>query len=92
MADLFPGENHPQRISKYKKYINKVKYDKIDFPVKIKDLPEIENLNDDIRFNIYDQTIYPLYTSNKIFDKTYNLLLIENDNKNHYVWIKDFNK
>ena len=83
-------------------YINKVKYDKKKeektkvFPVKIKDIPKIENLNDDIRFNICgvtkDQTIYPLYTSNKICDKTCNLLLIENGNGNHYVWIKDFNK
>ena len=74
------------------KYINKVKYDRIDFPVKIKDIPKIENLNDDNRFNVYgvtkDQTIYLLYTSDKICDKTCNLLLIEN----HYVWIKDFNK
>ena len=36
LAYLFPDENHPRRISKYKKYINKVKYDKIDFPIKIK--------------------------------------------------------
>ena len=53
-------------------------------------------MNDDIRFNVYgvtkDQTIYPLYTSNKICDITCNLLLIENGNENHYVWIKDFNK
>ena len=96
MAYLFPDENQPQRISIYKKYINKVKYDKIDFPVKIKDIPKSENLNDDIRFNVYgvtkDQTIYPLYTSNKNCDKTCNLHLIENGNENHYVWIKDFNK
>ena len=39
-----------------------------------------------------DQTINPHYTSNKICDKTCNLLLIENDNENHCVWIKDFNK
>ena len=66
------------------------------FPVKIKNIPKIENLNDDIRFNVCgvtkDQTIYPLYMSNKICDKTCNLLLIENGNGNHYVWIKDFNK
>ena len=96
LAFLFPDKNHPQRIRKYTKYINKVKYDRIDFPVKIKDIPKIENLNDDIRFSVYgvtkDQTIYPLYTSNKICDKTCNLLLIENGNENHYVWIKDFNK
>ena len=53
-------------------------------------------MNDDIRFNVYgvtkDQTIYPLDASNKMCDKTCNLLLIENDNGNRYVWIKDFNK
>ena len=98
MAHLFPSAINTQRISKYKKYtyINKVKYDKIDLPVKIKDIPKIENLNDVIRVNVYgvtkDQTIYPLYNSNKIWDKTCNLLLIENDNENHYIWIMDFNK
>ena len=94
-AFLFPVKQNAKRISKYNKYTNKVKYDKIDFPVKIKDIPKIENMNDDIRCNVYgvtkDQTIYPLYTCNKICDKTCNLLLIENGNENHYVWIKDFN-
>ena len=95
MVYLFPPKNHPERISNYKKHKDKVKYDKINFPVKIKDIPKIENMND-IKFNVFGvddrQSIYPLYISNKICDKTCNLLLIENDNKNHYVWIKDFNK
>ena len=83
-------------LQNIKTQIDKVTYDQIDFPVKIKDIPKIENMNDDFRFNVYgvtkDQTIYPLYTSNRICDKTCNLLLIENGNENHYVWIKDFNK
>ena len=91
MAFLFPPKNHPERISKYKEHIDKVKYDKINFPVKLKDIPKIENMND-IKFNVFDvddkQSIYPLYISNKICDKTCDLILIEN----HYVWIKDFNK
>ena len=45
-----------------------------------------------IKFNVFDvddkQSVYFLYISNNICDKTCNLLLIEN----HYVWIKDFNK
>ena len=53
---------------------------------------KIENLNDDIRFNVYgvtkDQTVYSLYTSNKMCDKTCNLLLIENGNENHYVGLR----
>ena len=46
----------------------------------------------DIKFNVFGvddkQSVYPLYISNKICDKTCNLLLIEN----HHVWIKDCNK
>ena len=92
MAFLFPPKNHPERISKYKEHIDKVKYDKINFRVKLKDIPKIENMND-IKFKVFGvddkQSIYPLYVSNKSCDKTCNLLLIENDNKIHYVWIKD---
>ena len=88
---LFSPKNHPERISKHKEHIDKVKYNKINFPVKLKDIPKIENMND-IKFNVFGvddkESIYPLYSSNKICDKTCNLLLIEN----HYVWIKDFNK
>ena len=61
----------------------------------MKNFPKIENLNDDIIFNVYgvtkDQTICP-YASNKICNKICHLFLIENGNENHYVWIKQFNK
>ena len=91
MAFLFPVKRNTERISKYKEYIDKVKYDKINFHLTLKDISKIENMND-IKFNVFGvddkQSIYPLYISNKICDKTCNLLLIEN----HYVWIKDFNK
>ena len=89
MTFLFTVKN-AGRITKYIEHIDKVKYDKIN-SVKIKDIPEIENMND-VKSNVFGvdnkQSIYPLYISNKICDKTCNLLLIEN----HYVWIKDFNK
>ena len=95
LAFLFPVTQNAERISKYKQHIDKVKYDKINFPVKQNDIPKIENMND-ITFNVFGvddtQSIYPLYISNKICDKTCNLILIENNNKNHYVWIKHFNK
>ena len=91
LAFLFPPKNQP----KYKEHIDKVKYDKINSPVKLKDIPKIENMND-IRFNVFGvddkQSIYTLYNSKKICNKTCNLLLIENGNENHYVWIKDLNK
>ena len=95
LAFLFPVEQNAERFSKYKEHIYKIKYDKINFPVKLKDSSKIENIND-IKFNVIGvddkQSIYPLSISNKICDKICNLLLSENDNKNHYVWIKDVNK
>ena len=85
MAFLFPVTQNAKRISKYKEHIDKVKYDKINFPVKLKDIQKIENMNDDIRFNVYGvddkQSIYPLYNCKRICDRTCNLLLTENGNK-----------
>ena len=68
LAFLFPVKRNAEWISKYKEHIDKVKYDKINFPVKLKDIPKIENVND-IRFNVFSvddkQSIYPLYNSKK---------------------------
>ena len=51
-----------------------------NFPVKLKDIPKIENMNN-IRFNVFGvddkQSIYPLYNSKKNCDKTCRLILIE---------------
>ena len=56
-----------QNIKK-KKHRDKVKYDKMFFPVKLKDIPKIENMND-IKFNVFGvddkESIYPLYISKK---------------------------
>ena len=51
----------------------------------------------DIRFNEFGVTketsdVYPLYTSKTICDKSCNLLLIEEYDKSHYIWIKNFNR
>ena len=68
--------------------IKSVKYEKINFPVKLKDIQKIGNMND-IKFIVFSvddkESIYPLYISKTICDKTCNLILIEN----HYGWIKD---
>ena len=49
-----------EQISKYKEHIDKVKYDKINFPVKLKDIPKIENIND-IRLNVFGVDDYKLF-------------------------------
>ena len=35
---------------------------------------------------------YPVYVSNEKFENCMNLLMITDENKSHYVYIKDFNR
>ena len=50
------------------------------------------------RFNInvnvfgYENKVFPLYVSKKSNKQVLNVLLISNEEKSHYVLIKDFNK
>ena len=94
----------PGRISKKDKEIaDKLDYSGIDFPVSEKDYPIIEN-----RFNLgvnvfsYDDSynVYPVYISKNNYNDCMDLLLMHSDEvdedtyekKNHYVYIKDFNR
>ena len=50
------------------------------------------------RFNInvnvfgYQNKVFPLYVSKKSNEQELNVLLISNEEKSHYVFIKDFNR
>ena len=92
---LNPQNKDPQRIKKCDKaYINKLDYTEVDFPVNIKQINKIEKKNN-IRINLFgyeDKKPYPLYISKENYEDIMNLLLITQDEKKHYVLIKDFNK
>ena len=68
-------------------------YSGIDFPMKTHDYELIEN-----RFNLnvnvfgYENKFYPLYISKKSNTQVLNVLLITNEKKSNYVFIKDFDK
>ena len=38
-----------------------------------------------------NEMVFPIYVSDQIFEDSMDLLLLTNDNKSHYVYIKDFN-
>ena len=85
---------NPQRVSKYKQYVNEVDYSKIKFPVEQNQYNKIEKLNN-ININVFgyeNKQTFPIYISKEKFDNNMNLLLINDNNKNHYVYIKDFNR
>ena len=59
-----------------------------------KQIPKIEEQNN-ISINVFgyeNKQRFPLYVSQKVFETTLDLLLIMEDEKQHYVWIKDFNR
>ena len=42
-------------------------------------------------FGYENQLVFPIYVSDQTFEDSMDLLLLIDDNKSHYVYIKDFN-
>src|SRR5467141_709955 len=100
--DPNPEKEHLERVSKHLRNVcvelgleEKLRKLKIKMPVSLKAIPKIErDFNIDINvFGFKGGDIYPLsYSKESPGRKTVNLLLTSNEETNHYVWIKDFDK
>src|SRR5258708_2067312 len=99
--DPNPEKNNWERVSKHlKKVCHELgleeKLSKFKLPIAVKDIPKIEIILDiDINLFSFDDVygdIYPLLRTKKSPCKTVNLLFTSNEESNHYVLIKDFNK
>ena len=92
---LLPQNEHPERIKKCdKKYVEKLDYSGIDFPVSVKQYNKIEKQNN-IRVNVFgyeEKQPYVIYVSKEKFNSCLNLLLITEGDVWHYCLLKDFNK
>ena len=86
---------YPERIMKVdKNMVNDLDYEGIKFPVSKKDCCKIEQKNY-IFINLFsheNDLTYPVYVSNQKFENCIDLLLINGENKTHYVYITDFNR
>ena len=89
-----PQDKHPERIKKQdKKIAETLDYRGINFPMKAGDYEIIEE-----KFNInvnvfgYENRFFPLYVSKKSNEQVLNVLWISNEEKSHYVFIKDLNR
>ena len=74
--------------------ISDLNYEGIKFPVSKKDYFKIERQNN-ICINVFcyeNGLTYPVHVSNQKFRDFMELLLISNENKSHYVYIKDFTR
>ena len=90
-----PSKEHPERIKKTdKKIAEKLDYDGIEFPVQEKDFSKIEVKNN-ICINVFgyeNELVFPIYVSDQKFEDSMDLLVLNDDDKSHYVYIKDFDR
>ena len=86
---------HPERITKAdKNMINDLDYKDIKFPVSGKDFGKIEQKNS-ICVNVFcykNDLFYPVYVSDQKFEDCIYLLMITEEGRSHYVYIKEFNR
>ena len=93
--NLIKHITNPDKITQEdKELISDLDYDETEFPVQEKDFSKIEKKNN-ICINVFryeNGLVFPIFVSDqKIEDPIVLLLLIDND-KSHYVYIKGFNR
>ena len=90
-----PLKEHPERITKEdKKLVKGLNYDGLEFPVREKDFGKIEPKNN-ICINVFcfeNGLTFPIDLSSQKFKNSMDLLLVIDDDKSHYVYIKDFDR
>ena len=89
-----PVKIHLERIIREDNKLNDLNYDGVGFLVREKDLSKIEKRNN-ICINMFcyqNKMTFPIYNSNHKFQNSMDLLLVTNQNKSNYVYIKDFNR
>ena len=92
---LNPVSNNGSRIKRVdRKIASTLDYGRVEFPVKVKDVGVIEDMNKICinAFSYEDKLVCPVYVSKKKYDDFMNLLMIHEGNKSHYVYVSlDFN-
>ena len=91
---LNPQKKDPQRIRlSDREFANGLDYSGITFPVTINQIPKIEKQSK-ININLfgYQKGFFPIRISKEKYPDHMELLCIEEDEKQHYVYMKDFNR
>ena len=85
-AHIYKVDNHRERVSRYENHFHELNQGDIQFPMKIKDIPILErinNLNIVFELSANDKTLSPKYVNKNYYDEQIDLLLYEN----HYCLI-----
>ena len=92
---LHPVQMNEVRLTDLRDYENDLNFKEINFPVKVKDITKFESNNPDLPginvFSVNDNNkIYPLRINQKDCEKSIDLFLYSEDEKQHYSLIKTF--
>ena len=87
LAHKYKVDNHRERVSHYENHFHELNQGDIQFPMKIKDIPTFERLNN-LNENVFelsanDKSLSPKYVNKNYYDEQIDLLLYEN----HYCLI-----
>ena len=94
---LNPVEKYYERIDKKFRETSKfLNWEGLTFPVNLRDMNKFENHHSSISVNVFgnENLVYPLRISKHNYkrESTVNLLLISDNKKQDYRWIKDISK
>lgn len=103
-AAIFPANGPPDEVSSYPHYSTLLRFDGINFPVKLNDIHKFEILNN-ISINVFginnqykdgkmvSEIVGPLHFTNKRQNTHVNLLLVTDiEGNTHYTLIKDLSR
>ena len=95
MLDILILEKNIQKeLKKWQKIAEELDYDEIEFPVQEKYFNKIE-VKHNICINLFgyeNRLVFPIYISDQKFEDSMDLLLLIDNDKSHYVYIKDFDR
>ena len=69
-----------------------LEYDGVEFPVRENFFCKIETKTFALTYCYENKLVSPIYISDQKFENSTNLLLFIDENKSHYVYIKDFDR
>ncbi|GBM47570.1 Zinc finger protein 287 [Araneus ventricosus] len=82
------------RVSHYTLHEQEIKLDGVECPVPLNKIPIVERLNN-LRINVFgyeENAVFPLYVSKRVDEECVNLLLIANEETQHYCLIRNMSR
>jgi hypothetical protein len=95
LSALFPVDDNAYRVTKYEQHVNKLNWSGLKFPVSLPQIRLFERQNTCLTVNVYvykedNGDVIPVYiTKHTAREKHVDLLLFQNAENSHYVWIKN---